>query len=233
MREERRKKWLQKLIAEFLKLEPLFPEPKLLPDGDYPAWLEKVEREFGNAMFPVARIKEGFDPTPKRLGAFLGHACANGVWLIEQLDDSAEEEATTNGHSTLSDEQLAKGIAFYQQINEVWYPALRRLAKRALCSAVDQCYEDMTAFLKGYSDAFSRKPKSAGLGNLGNSATEIYFVMFFFWRRVDALRSVRDLHRFLIQILGCPRVGDLKRVEKICQRIGLRYRKPGRPKKAK
>ena len=33
--------------------------------------------------------------------------------------------------------------------------------------------------------------------------------------------------------MGEHRTGDLKRIEKICQRIGLHFRKPGRPKMAK
>ena len=35
----------------------------------------------------------------------------------------------------------------------------------------------------------------------------------------------------LVKVFGPYRTGDLKRTEKICQRIGLRYRKAGRPKK--
>jgi hypothetical protein len=35
----------------------------------------------------------------------------------------------------------------------------------------------------------------------------------------------------LVKVFGTYRAGDLKRTEKICQRIELHYRKPGRPKK--
>ena len=39
-------------------------------------------------------------------------------------------------------------------------------------------------------------------------------------------------NKILVGVFGPHRVGELKRIEKICQRIDLHYRKPGRPKKA-
>ena len=231
---ERRRKWLRKLLDEFLKLGPMFPVPNFLPDNEIPKWVENVEREFGATMFSVARIKEGVELNPKKVGALIGHACANGVLMMEVLGDLLETPVVESkiDLSKFSEEQLAAGAESIRKIVLVWYPALRRLAKRALCSVVDQSYDDMTAFLLAYSEAFSRKPDRKGLGNVGNSATGIYLFMLWHWRRIHAMRSVHELHQCLRRVLGSQQVGDLKRIEKLCQRIGLSYRKPGRPKKA-
>ena len=108
---------------------------------------------------------------------------------------------------------------------------MRRFAKRALCSCVDQTYEDMTDFLLGYADAFSRKPKTMKVGNICNPTFEIYVFMLLHWPLIERMNSVRKLHEVLVKVIGAPRVGEQKRIEKICQRIGLSFRKPGRPKK--
>jgi hypothetical protein len=230
-REESRDAWLRRLCNEFLKLEPLMQARNPLPDEGSPSWVANVEREVGATMFPVAKLKDGFYLTPRRIGALFGHSCALGVWLMENLEHEANKPRSAVNSMQCTPEQLEHGKKILHGIVEDWYPALRRLAKRALCSYVDQPYEDMTEFLLAYSQAFSRKPKTFKMGDLGNPTIEIYFYMLTFWRAVNALRSVHQLHQCLVGVFGPHRVGELKRVEKICQRIDLHYRKPGRPKK--
>jgi hypothetical protein len=146
-------------------------------------------------------------------------------WLAGEL-----QEPKAVGEIKLTPEQLKQGEEFLRKLADEWYPALRRLAKRALCSCVDQPYDDMKDFLLAYSSAFAQKPEGRGLGSLGNSAIEIYNFMLVYWRVVERLESVRHLHEVLVKVFGPYRTGDLKRTEKICQRIDLHYRKPGRPR---
>ncbi len=63
-----------------------------------------------------------------------------------------------------------------------------------------------------------------------NLATEILFFVAMFWRLVVRLKNVRELHAWLTRMLGASKVGDRKRVEKICQRIGLHFGQRGRPR---
>lgn len=81
--EARRKAWLRRMADELLKLEPLFPMANFLPEEGLPLWVRKVEREVGAVMFPVARLKDELNLTPRRMGALIGHACAYGVWMME------------------------------------------------------------------------------------------------------------------------------------------------------
>lgn len=225
--------WLSKLREEFLKLEPLFPTENFLPDEGLPKWVENVECEIGATMYPVAKLKRDLKLTPKRMGAMLGHSCAYAVWMIEALEVALSKANSGIELRAFTSVQIENDGKFVLGIVGAWYPALRRLAKRALCSAVDQTYEDMTAFLLAYSGAFSQKPKSLGYADVGNSVFEIYIFLLTNWRLVNALHSVRELHELLVKHMGSHRVGELKRVEKICQRIGLHYRKPGRPKRVR
>ncbi len=233
--EEHRTKWLKRLVAELDKIEVLMPV-KFLPDGvDYPAWVLKVEREFSLVMLPSARLKDpDFKITPKRMGALLGHMCEMAVWTMEwfnyQVESHTDKEKSPLTEKPLTEEEWEKGQEMLVSFKD-WYGAMRRLAKRALCSCVDQTYEDMTDFLLGFSDAFSRKPKTFQASNIGNPTFEIYVFMLIYWRAVERMDSVRQLHEVLVKVFGANRVGDQKRIEKICQRVGLSFRKPGRPKK--
>jgi hypothetical protein len=230
--EQRRQEWLSRLRDEFVKLEPRLAVWNFLPDDGLPAWVQNIEREIAAAMFPVVKVKKVTKLTPQGLGAMIGHTCAYGVWMVEALETLPNEIQDKDLTSKFTSEQFARGEEFLLSLND-WYLALRRLAKRALCSAVDQSYADMTEFLLGYSQAFSRKPQTRGTSEIGNSATEIYFRMITRWRSVNAMNSVHELHQWLVKYFGPHRVGDLKRIEKICQRIQLHYRRPGRPKRLK
>lgn len=225
--------WLRRLADEFLKLELLFPMDNFLPEEGLPKWVQNVEREVGATMYPVAKLKDDLNLTPRRMAAILGHSCAFGVWMMEALVCEIENAQEEIDLSKYTPEQVEHAAKFVADVVGNWYPALCRLAKRALCSSVDRTYEEMTDFLLAYSQGFSRKPKKMGMADIGNSAFEIYFFMLTYWRFVDSLKSVHELHQFLVKIFGPHRVGELKRVEKICQRIELHYRKPGRPRKAK
>jgi hypothetical protein len=227
---KQRRDWLKRLAAELEKLEPLMPI-KLLPDSvEYPQWVLNVEREFSLVILPAAKLKKrDFEVTPKRMGALLGHACEKAVWMMEffnhQPENCGEKE-----EDPPTEEEVKKGQELLDSLC-VWYRAMQRLAKRALSSSVDQNYQDMTDFLLGYSDAFSRKPKTFQVGNLGNPTFEIYVFMLIFWRVIMRLDSVRQFHEMLVKVIGQTRIGDQKRIEKICQRIQLSFRKAGRPKK--
>lgn len=231
---KRRQDWLKRLADEVDKTEPLMPI-KLLPDGiEYPQWVLNVEREFSLVMLPSAKLKEpDFKITPKRMGALLGHMCEMAVWMMEWLAYQNENPEELGEKFPINEPQAVEQAKQGAEILDgmmVWYNGMRRLAKRALCSCVDQSYEDMTDFLLGYADAFSRKPTTFKAGNIGNPTFEIYVFMLMFWRETERMDSVRQFHEVLVKVFGTSRVGNQKRVEKICQRMGLSFRKPGRPK---
>lgn len=180
-------------------------------------------------MFPVAKLKKDLTLTPQRLGGIIGHQCAMGVWMMEYISMTLKKRPIETDEEK-SAEQMAQGKQFIAKLHSEWYMALRRLAKRALVSCVDQSYPDMRDFLSAYSAAFARKPTSFGYDSFGSSAFEIYLYMVWHWQAIANLNSVRELHDLLLKQLGPQRAGELKRTEKICQRIGLHYRKAGRPR---
>jgi hypothetical protein len=232
-----RDKWLRRLAHEYLVIDGLFPWKDIRPKENCPEWVHRVELEYLLAVHRDAELRTTTELTPARIGGFLGFQCAYAVWMVESLNAMIEdiiEDATKNPEKyegiVQKKEDCEKNEILLRRFNE-WYAALRHLAGRALKSCVYQSYEDMSEFLAAYSRAFSKKPKlGAGIGDFGSTTFAIYHFMLWNWRVVEQLNSVRSLHDTLRKSMGEYRVGELKRVEKICQRVGLHYRKPGRPK---
>ncbi len=232
--------WIKRLLGEYLRLADHFPA-SLVADEDCPEWVQQVDREVARVMFPMARLKESDEPTPRRIGAMLGHTCAYAVWMIEGLEAAverqdprlpAELQALIQAVTLKLDERdLRKGAEALDTLTTKFYPGLRRLAKMGLCWSVNGSYEEMSEFLLGFANAFAKKPRRFGLPDVGSPAFKIYVILLWSWRPVQRLESVAQLHRALVQVLGPHQAGDLKRLEKICQRIGLSFRKPGRPRK--
>lgn len=227
-RSKKRKAWLCSLLAEMEKMKvPLADLAEL--DETAPQWLHALEKQFALAMFPAAKLKKGSEITPKRFGALLGHQCAMAVWMMDWLQSDDAKKLCANSPENFTDQTDDSESNLLLS----WYQGMRRLAKKALCSSVDQYYEEMSEFLIGFADGFRRKPHTFKAGDLGNTAFEIHFFMRMFWKAVARLNSISQLHQVLVKMFGAQRVGDLKRVEKICQRIGLTFREPGRPKREK
>ena len=233
---KQRDKWLKRLAQEFLMLEGLYPWKDFLPKENSPEWVCRVEEKYLVEMHRGADLKGATKLTPMRLGGFLGYQCAYAVWMVDVLNAAIEDgvkKPEKYKDVVLKKEEYETGLSKLRRWNE-WYEALRRLAGRALKSCVYQSYEDMSVFLEAYSRGFSRKPKiGAGLGDFGSSNFGIYHFMLWNWRGIERLDSVRALHDLLRRSMGEYRVGDLKRIEKTCQRVGLHFRKPGRPKASK
>jgi hypothetical protein len=227
--EEHRKKWLSRLARELEKTEKFFPAKILPSDGQYPKWVENIECELSLVMLPAVKLRKGdVEITPKRMGALLAHSCEKAVYMRDFLHNQTHETPDDSEHEPSASD--VKAAADFQTSFDKWYSSMRRLAKLALCSSVDQSYEDMRDFLLGFADGFSRKPTTFKSGEMGNPTFEIYIFMIMYWQAVERLNSVRDLHDLLCGVFGSARIGDQKRIEKICQRIGLSFRKPGRPK---
>jgi hypothetical protein len=89
---------------------------------------------------------------------------------------------------------------------------------------------DAASFFAGKSQGILG-PSGADDGSLHEtSATKIYLLLILAWPTVSELPSVSVLHDWLKSRLGPRVVGEKRRVEKLCERMGLRLRGRGRPK---
>ena len=96
---------------------------------------------------------------------------------------------------------------------------------RAFTRATDADFSECVQFFEGFADGLKKPPETTERTN-----TKLLFLLLISWRNVEKQPSVRSLHALLCKLMGKQVVGDLKRFEKVCQRLGLKLRARGRPK---
>jgi hypothetical protein len=62
-------------------------------------------------------------------------------------------------------------------------------------------------------------------------ASQIYLVLFLYQHHIMTFTSMTDLYAWLCRSFPRSQVGEKKRIELLCSRIGLRFRGRGRPRK--
>jgi hypothetical protein len=89
---------------------------------------------------------------------------------------------------------------------------------------------EASAFFEAFGKAIVIKPDDLLTERTMGVGDKICWVMLMMWRTIERLESVAQLHRIFEQALK-PRgiVIKYKRIEKLCQRIKLKFKGPGRP----
>ena len=146
------------------------------------------------------------------------------------VKSKAEIDAKYNLWIQLGEQISAQLEKFLARQNNLLRPKLLDLIRRALALTVTLPQKDTKQFFRGYSLAMQRGTLSdAGTFAGETDATRIYNTLWLYSEFVPELQSVTELHAWLQSILGKKIAGDKKRIEKICERIGLTFRSSGRP----
>lgn len=176
--------------------------------------------------------------TARNLGYFLGRQSALDSTMRGEVPLSQEvwqeTEKALEAHLQLlgwSPSVWAKKVKQHSAGLLKWRERYKKFVSKVIIAARARPYVESAAFAKGYGEG-----NAVSSTNFESREIEINhriaWVFLLFWRQIEEFESVGQMHRFLagaakpmgIQIA-------LKRVEKLCQRIGLRFRGRGRPKK--
>lgn len=220
--------WLEEIVARVDRAFKKLPQPVWLND-DWPTWVQNVGRELSRTFYPTAKLKfQSWEPG--EIGAMLGQQIAYYGSLKEILDVDAEERIDWKKLRLVYGKDIRKRVQTYEKkFDEQFLPDLERALKFALGLAIEQEYRPCSKFFAAFGRAIERRVSSTG--EIGRTNTRIYILLMIAWRSVEKLGSVRELHQCLCRIFGNHPVGDMKRVEKMCQRLGLHFGPRGRPKK--
>lgn len=227
--------WKERILAAFDRLEAPIPEPDFM-QGDLPEWAQKAMREVLKALVPEAGFKLSAEVYPSELGALFGAKLGHLHWIEDEngfakSDTAAKLEAFAATQEPTSSEecdQLGKKI---DAIFEGYVAAMIEVKSEVLDAAASAKHSEQKEFFDAYTKALGRTEKGTELQNIGTTATPIYILLIFLWRHVEKMPSIPVVHQVCIASLGAARVGELKTFQKLCQRIGLKLRAPGRPRK--
>ena len=212
--------WRRQIARWFDACESKLPEPVFL-QGEFPEWVKRLSRELMSTLFPEAKLKVGAEWGTRELGAVIGHQLA----YCHALDELPSVPAR-RVFGKLDKKTRARAMRHIKRFTECRALAVQQSLALVSC----QSYADATEFFTAFAKALNRKPVDADASNFHRTTTRVYWIMLLGWRSVEKLRSVRELQQALCRCLEPYVVGDIKRIEKICQRLGLRLGKPGRPR---
>jgi hypothetical protein len=202
-----------------------------IPALERPAWVIRCGEKVSCALFP--NFREG--PSFEAKGSGYDGGFAQGLIYagLKNLND-VFEKLKPWPKSRLPTESEMRGRLYHLfGENGDWLFDLFKDDGAEFFAGVKEYESKLTLteaanYHQGHADAI----RMVAGENKKNDATEICLFMMLFWRVVDRLESVDQLHQVLTKVFGRNRVGyDVKRVAQICQRVGKRYRGCGRPRK--
>lgn len=213
--------WLEQIIQWMDANQSRLPEPNFLK-GEFPEWVQRVARELVSTVFPFAKLRVGQPWTAGQVGALLGHQLAyfHGLQHCQNIP--------CNKPFTKIDKRIAKRVS--RQF-ENFAKASALALKRSLALASEQSHPEATRFFGAFAKALNKMPSDSQASNFHRTTTKVYWILLLAWPSVAKVKSVHELQQGLCKYLDPHIVGDLKRIEKICHRMGLHFGPVGRRKK--
>jgi len=212
--------WLKELRGPVLKTcGPLYIKCEkmaaLLPDCYRESWVAEICRLINASINKVFNLKDD------------GNCEASTLGILAAQSGNCAEMDFRRGYSPKNLTPLAKRsvkelINFASPMQE----ALGRMSRKIMRVMDRQPWETRVAFHAGYARALDKK-MFCGANPVfwENTPTRLYLLLLFLAPWMHQVRSVNHLHELLYPRARAIVGDDPKRLEKICQRIGLRFRK--------
>ena len=218
--------WLQTIIEEFDAIEDRMPVMCFMGDDAWPEWVKVLCREYLKTTMPSHKWKVGKKWTPAEVATMVAYR----LLYLQRLDEIA-----SNPRFVKFVEEMAPDLREYLEKKGEYIETvildLREASMAAVSLALIQNPTESIPFFEAFSKAFLRAPSDLGASNFLRTSTHVQYLMLREWRWVATFQSVRELHEWLCRNFETHLVGDQKRIEKMCERIGLHFGQPGRPRK--
>lgn len=232
--------WVKKILAKYETVENLQPHSHELEKAidESPPWVKKLWKVILNVSHPGLNVQGAKNWTTKDLGQFLGRQCAlegviwNEVPLSPRVEREKKKWLEHQAEVLKAAHELAKAYEVNTPEMKKWRPIFKRFIDETFADARRLPYQESSAFLLAFAEANHIKPDDLASEHTMGVGEKLAYVMILYWQHIAKFQSVGELHRFL-QTAAKPQgvVITLKRVEKLCQRIGLKFKGRGRPKK--
>jgi len=238
------RQWIRETLDRWEDVEKLRPDMFLGADDEWPEWVANLFGLLVGVSHPGLKVKNVQKWKAKDLGRLLGrqYALEQLVFGEVPLSPTVAKEAVV-ALSGMEKHAMKRnpGLNLEEVLKEIepemkaWRPKFKACMQEALASACERPYRESSAFFEAFGKAIVIKPDDLSAERILGVSDKICWTMFVMWKDIERLGSVAELHRLFDRILK-PKGIEVshKRIEKLCQRIKLRFRKgPGRPKGSK
>lgn len=232
------RRWINERMKRFSELEDHLPA-SFNSDQDCPDWVMNLLIILTGISHPGIKLRNIKKWKAKELGQFLGRQFA-GEQLIEgkvpvtaQVTQEAAKFLEWAGnwaeqkYPDFDWNELFKKQGASRRIRN---PLLTQFIQETLATACERPYTEASAFFEAFGKATVMKPDEFETERKLGVGDKICWTMFVMSKDIERLESVAQLHRILEQALK-PKgvIVRYKRIEKLCQRIKLKFKGPGRP----
>jgi hypothetical protein len=229
--------WVRQILEKYDAIEQRQPKTFNLLVNEYPQWVVNLWPILFAVSHPGLKVKRVKQWTARDLGQFLGRQSAlegllwDEIPLSPRVREETERWIDSQTDKLRSSPNLA--IALTRDLNglEKWRPVFRKFIDETLASARTRPYLESSMFLEAFGKANVIKPDDLATERTIGVGERIAYVMIMLWRPISKMESIAQIHQMLSKAakpMGI--VITLKRVEKLCQRIGLKFKGRGRPK---
>ena len=230
--------WVREVLIKYLDLEKSQPTP-FNRNPEWPEWVSNLGAMLLGISHPGLKFKSVRKWKAKELGRLLGRQYAGMRLQHGQVPLSSrviEEASTCSAWAEERAKQLDPGFDAkrfqeqYERELKVWIPKFKEFIQETLASACERPYVETCAFFEAFGRAIVIKPDDLLTERTMGVGDKICWTMIVMWPEISRLKSVADVHRVFEQALR-PKgiVVKYKRIEKLCQRIKLKFKAPGRP----
>ena len=232
------RKWIREILNKLEELEK--HQPVIFDQKDeVPDWVYNLLIMLAGISHPGTKFKNLKKWKAKDLGRFLGRQFAGEHLLRGQVPVSPqvmkegilhsewEEKRIKQKHPDFDFNQFHKTT---EQRDKTWQPIFRQFMQETLASVCERPYEEASAFFDAFGKATVMKPDEFLTERTMGVGDKMCWIMIVSWQEIERLESIAQLHRILEKALK-PHgiVVRYKRIEKLCQRIKLKFKGRGRP----
>jgi hypothetical protein len=236
------RQWIREVLNKFDKLAEHQPKPFDQPP-EWPEWVSNLLGILLGIVYPGVKFKNIKKWKAKDLGRFLGRQYAweylvhGGVPLSPQViqeGERFERWAEKRAKEKRPDVDLHELEKQYQQDARAWRPIFIKFMQETLSSACERPYIESSAFFEAFGKSIVIKPDELLTARTMGVGDKICWTMITMWPEIERLESVAQLHRVFEQALKPKGITvKYKRIEKLCQRIKLKFKDRGRPQGSK
>jgi len=237
------KKWVQQILKKFEALDDGLPEVGDKDPG-WPDWVYELYLRLMSISHPGSKLKNMKNWKAKDLGRFLGRQYAGEFLIQGRVPVTPQVTRDAERFTNWSEDYIKKNrpdfnhAEFNQQFDareKVWRPRFLKFIQETLTSVCERPYIETRDFFEAYGKAMVMKPNEFETERTLGVGDKLCWVMIISWPQIERLKSIAQLHQIFEKALK-PKgiVIKYKRIEKLCQRIGLKFQAGGgRPKGTK
>jgi hypothetical protein len=231
-------RWIREVLKKFTALDEFQPEP-MNHDPEWPEWVYNLFIMLAGISHPGTKFKNIKKWKAKDLGRLLGRQFAGEHLMNGQVPVTPQvirdcEKFTPWAEKFIKRKSPDFDWDEFHKKNDpqqkIWNLKFNEFMQETLASVCTRPYAESSAFFEAFGKATVMKPHEFETERTLGVGDRLCWVMIVMWPEIERLRSVAELHRALekgLKPLGI--VVRYKRIEKLCQRIKLKFKNPGRP----